>query len=76
MIILIKIIWKNTYEDIAKYLVLKENEQLFASKYKLYLPSEEELKEEILKEKEIIELQNKISSDSDIDINKNKADDK
>ena len=30
-------------ETIAKYSVLKENKQLFASKYKLYLPSEKEL---------------------------------
>ena len=34
-------------EDIAKYSVLKGNEQLFASKYKLYLPTEEELRAEI-----------------------------
>lgn len=56
MIILIKIIWKNTYEDIAKYLVLKENEQLFASKYKLYLPTEDELRAEIENQKTIFEL--------------------
>ena len=36
-----------TDEDIAKYSVLHGNEQLFASKYKLYLPSEEELRAEI-----------------------------
>ena len=34
----------DTDEDIARYSVLHENEQLFASKYTLYLPSEEELK--------------------------------
>ena len=32
-----------TDEDIARYSVLHGNEQLFASKYKLYLPTEEEL---------------------------------
>ena len=37
----------DTDEDIAKYSILKENEQLFATKYKLYLPSEEELRKEI-----------------------------
>lgn len=31
-------------ETIVKYSVLAENEQLFASKYRLYLPKEEELK--------------------------------
>ena len=36
-----------TDADIAKYSILKGNEQLFASKYKLYLPTEEELKDEI-----------------------------
>ena len=37
----------DTDEDIAKYSVLHENEQLFASKYKLYLPTEDELRAEI-----------------------------
>lgn len=36
------------YEDIARYSVLHGNEQLFASKYKLYLPTEEELRAEIV----------------------------
>lgn len=36
-----------TDEDIARYSVLHGNEQLFASKYKLYLPTEEELRNEI-----------------------------
>ena len=36
-----------TDEDIARYSILHGNEQLFASKYKLYLPTEEELREEI-----------------------------
>lgn len=34
-------------ETIVKYSVLKESKQLFASRYKLYLPSEEELKKEL-----------------------------
>ena len=38
----------------VKYSVLKENKQLFASKYKLYLPSEQELIEEIEREKAMI----------------------
>ncbi len=46
-----------TDADIAKYSILKGNEQLFASKYKLYLPTEEELKAEIESQKAIFELQ-------------------
>ncbi len=49
----------DTDEDIAKYSVLHENEQLFASKYKLYLPSEEELRAEIEAQKEFYYLQKK-----------------
>ncbi|MGG9963832.1 PDDEXK nuclease domain-containing protein [Ferruginibacter sp. SUN106] len=37
-------------ETIVKYSVLKESQQLFASKYKLYLPTEEELKHEVREE--------------------------
>lgn len=45
-----------TDEDIARYSVLHGNEQLFASKYRLYLPSEEELRAEIESQKAIFEL--------------------
>ena len=48
-----------TDDDIARYSVLHENEQLFASKYKLYLPTEEELKAEIDAQKEFFYLQKK-----------------
>lgn len=48
-----------TDEDIAKYSILKGNEQLFASKYKLYLPTEEELRAEIENQKTIFNLQHK-----------------
>ena len=34
-------------ETIVKYSILKESKQLFASKYKLYLPTEQELAREI-----------------------------
>ena len=54
----------DTDEDIAKYSILKENEQLFTTKYKLYLPSEEELRKEIENQKLLFELkeQNKKTS--------------
>ena len=47
-----------TDDDIARYSVLHGNEQLFASKYKLYLPSDDELKREIEEQKMIFQLQN------------------
>lgn len=46
-----------TDEDIARYSVLHGNEQLFASKYKLYLPTEEELRNEIETQKVLFYLQ-------------------
>jgi predicted nuclease of restriction endonuclease-like (RecB) superfamily len=42
---------------IVKYSVLNENKQLFASKYMLYLPSEEELTRELEREKWLIEIE-------------------
>jgi len=44
-----------TDKMIAKYSVLNESEQLFASKYMPYLPTEEELIAEIEREKRLIE---------------------
>jgi YhcG PDDEXK nuclease domain len=37
-------------ETIARYSVLKESQQLFASKYRLHLPTEEELAAELKRE--------------------------
>ena len=51
------ILCADTDEDIARYSILKGNEQLFASKYKLYLPTEEELRNEIETQKTIFQLQ-------------------
>lgn len=42
-------------ETMVKYSILNENDHLFASKYKLYIPSEEELKKEIERERFNIE---------------------
>jgi len=47
----------DTDEDIARYSILHGNEQLFASKYKTYMPTEEELRAEIERQKEIFMLQ-------------------
>lgn len=45
-------------ETIVKYSVLAENEQLFASKYRLYLPKEEELRQLIEQDRINLELDN------------------
>lgn len=47
----------DTDEDIARYSIMHGSEQLFASKYKLYLPSEDELRREINRQKQIFFLQ-------------------
>ncbi len=46
-----------TDSDIARYSILKGNEQIFATKYKLFLPTEDELRAEIEREKMIFKLQ-------------------
>ena len=51
------VLCSETDEDIARYSMLKGNEQLFATKYKLYLPTEEELRKEIERQKRIFLLQ-------------------
>ena len=53
------VLCSDTDEDIAKYSVMNENEQLFASKYKLYLPTKEELRKEIEMQKMMFELRQK-----------------
>ena len=61
------VLCSDTDEDIARYSVLHGNEQLFASKYKLYLPTEEELKAEIETQKAMFFLQQKEKeNDSDL----------
>jgi predicted nuclease of restriction endonuclease-like (RecB) superfamily len=50
-------------ETIVKYSVLEGNKQLFVSKYKLYLPTEEELRIELEREKRLIETENKLKSE-------------
>lgn len=59
------VLCSETDEDIAKYSVLKGNEQLFASKYKLYLPTEDELRAEIENQKTIFELQQQSKQELD-----------
>jgi predicted nuclease of restriction endonuclease-like (RecB) superfamily len=47
----------DTDADIARYSILKGNEHLFATRYKLYLPTKAQLRKEIEREKEFIRLQ-------------------
>jgi len=47
-------------KTMIKYTLLDESKQLFASKYKLYLPTEKELREEIEKRKEQIQINKKL----------------
>lgn len=42
-------------EAIARYSVLNDSKQLFASKYMLYLPTEEELERELIRERKLLE---------------------
>ena len=48
------ILCTNKDETIAKYSVLKDSEKIFASKYRLILPSEEELQAELEREKQLV----------------------
>lgn len=43
-------------QTIVKYSVLKDSKKIFASKYKLYLPSEKELKDEIERERHLLRI--------------------
>ena len=56
------ILCADTDSDIAKFSILHGNEQLFASKYTLYLPSEEELRAEIESQKQFFLEQHKEST--------------
>lgn len=51
------VLCSETDDDIARYSVLHDNNQLFASKYMLYMPTEEELRNEIERQKNFYLLQ-------------------
>ena len=54
-----------TDEDIARYSILHDNDRLFMSKYLTYLPSKEQLKAEIDRQKEIFYMQHPTLSKKD-----------
>lgn len=47
-------------ESVVKYTLPEDNNQIFASKYKLYMPTEEELILELEKEQELLEIEKKL----------------
>ena len=49
--------------SVVRYSVLHESEQMFASRYKLVLPSEEELRAELARESEVLRLAMKSSEE-------------
>lgn len=51
------VLCSDTDDDIARYSVLHDSNQLFASKYMLYMPTEEELRNEIERQKTFFRLQ-------------------
>lgn len=51
-------------EDIARFTVLHDNDHLFMSKYLTYLPSKEQLRAEIEKQKELFEFQHSKLADN------------
>jgi len=48
-------------KTVAKYSLLSDSKQIFASKYKTYLPTEKELKEEIAREREAVEMEKRLT---------------
>jgi hypothetical protein len=52
-------------QSVARYSVLHGSEQLFASKYRLILPSEEELRLELQRDRQALEEHKKLSIEDD-----------
>ena len=51
-------------EVVARYSILNESQQLFASKYMLYLPSEDELRAEVTRSRQALNLKRRKSTGS------------
>ena len=47
-------------KTIVKYSLLNDSKQIFASKYKTYLPTEKQLKQEIEREREMVEMEKRL----------------
>lgn len=48
-----------------RYSVLNASEQIFASKYRLVLPSEEELRQELQRDREALEIQKSLRDENE-----------
>ena len=59
------VLCSETSKDIARYSILKGNEQLFAAKYKTFLPTEEQLRTEIERQKQLFMLQHENKKDKE-----------
>jgi predicted nuclease of restriction endonuclease-like (RecB) superfamily len=57
------VLCEDTDEDIARYSVLHDNDHLFASKYMLYMPTKEQLRAEIERQKAIYYLKERTPKD-------------
>jgi len=54
------ILCTNKNKTMVKYTLLEKSKNIFASKYKIYLPTEEELKQEMERERKLIEIKKKL----------------
>lgn len=59
------VLCEDTDEDIARYSVLHDNDHLFASKYMLYMPTPEQLRAEIERQKAIYYLKAKSDNEEE-----------
>ncbi len=52
-------------EAVVRYTLPEDNQQIFASRYKLYLPTESELAAELQRERQTIELEGRLRNETD-----------
>jgi len=52
-------------ETMVRYTLLEDSKQIFASKYKLYLPTEEELKAELERERKMLEMERRLGGNEE-----------
>ena len=48
-------------EAVVRYTLPEDNKQIFASRYKLYIPTEEELVAELIKERRMLDMEARLS---------------
>ena len=52
-------------EAVVRYTLPEDNQQIFASRYKLYLPTETELAAELQRERQAIEMEDRLKKEPD-----------